>query len=155
MPRSTRSRLAPAASLDVADVVRAQLVNLARKLGGDPRVGLLHADSASLDMASATYDRVLLFFLLHEQPHDVRLRTIAEAWRVLKPGARLVILDYHRPRARHPLYWPMVAVLKTLEPFALDLWRHDIGEWLPAGAKIEKSMFFGGLYQLLRVTRSV
>src|SRR6185503_10495145 len=37
-----RARLAPGGSLDVVDVLRVQLENLARKLPGDPRVGLLH-----------------------------------------------------------------------------------------------------------------
>ena len=45
----------------------------------------------------------------------------------------------------------MVAILKTLEPFALDLWRRDLADWFPAGAvaKVEKRTFFGGLYQLV------
>ena len=101
----------------------------------------------ALDIESGTYDRALLFFLLHEQPEPVRRRTLAEALRVLKPGGRLVIVDYHRPRRWHPLHWPMVAVLKALEPFALDLWRAE----LPLhGAK---RTFFGGLYQLVVVAR--
>src|SRR5262245_23884452 len=88
-----RSRLAPGGSLDVVDVLPVQLENLARKLPGDPRVGLIHGDSAALDIADAVYDRALLFFLLHEQPAEVRRRTLAEALRILKPGGRLVIVD--------------------------------------------------------------
>ena len=148
-----RARLAPAAAFDILDVVRAQLDNVARKLRGDPRVGLIQADSSALDIESGTYDRALLFFLLHEQPDEVRRRTIQEALRVVKPGGRLVILDYHRPRRAHPLYWPMVLILKTLEPFALDLWRHEIAEWLPAGLRVAKRTFFGGLYQLLVIEK--
>ena len=149
-----RERLTPGGSLDVVDVVRAQLDNLARKLNGGPRVGLLQCDSSALDIADATYDRVLLFFLLHEQPGEVRRRTITEALRVLKPGGRLVILDYHRPRPWHPLYWPMVAVLRTLEPFAMDLWRHAIADWLPAGARsATHAKYFGELYQLLAIEK--
>ena len=148
-----RARLAPAAAFDILDVVPAQLDNVARKLRGDPRVGLIRADSSALDIASGTYGRALLFFLLHEQPEEVRRRTIAEALRIVRPGGRLVILDYHRPRWAHPLYWPMVLILKTLEPFALDLWRHQIVEWLPAGLRVAKSTFFSGLYQLLVIEK--
>ena len=68
------------------DILRVQLDNLARKLPGDPRVGLIQGDSAALDMPSASYDRALVFFLLHEQPEDVRRRTLAEALRVVKPA---------------------------------------------------------------------
>ena len=148
-----RARLTTGGSLDVVDVLRVQLDNLARKLPGDPRVGLIQGDSAALDIESASYDRALLFFLLHEQPEDVRRRTIVEALRVLKPGGRLVILDYHRPLVTNPLYWPMVAILKALEPYAMDLWRHEIVEWLPDGTRFEKSTRFGELYQLLTITK--
>ena len=73
-----RRRLTPGGSLDVVDVLRVQLENLGRKMRGDPRVGLIHGDSSALDIPSATYDRALAFFLLHEQPDEVRLRTLAE-----------------------------------------------------------------------------
>ena len=149
-----RRRLTPGGSLDVVDVLRVQLDNLGRKLPGDPRVGLIQGDSSALDIGSDTYDRALLFFLLHEQPEAVRRRTLAEALRILKPGGRLVIVDYHRPRRTHPLYLPMVAILKTLEPFAMDLWRHEVAEWLPRGISLEKKTAFGGLYQLLALTKA-
>jgi ubiquinone/menaquinone biosynthesis C-methylase UbiE len=148
-----RSRLATGGGLDVVDVLRVQLDNLARKLPGDPRVGLIQGDSSALDIETASYDRALLFFLLHEQPEDVRRKTLAEAVRILRPGGRLVIVDYHRPSAANPLYLPMVGILKTLEPFAMDLWRHEIAEWLPGDVAIEKTTSFGELYQRLIVTK--
>ncbi len=142
-----------AAHLDVADVLPVQLDNLARKLPDPQRVKLLHADSTALPVPSATYDRALLFFLLHEQPENARRATLAEALRVVKPGGRVVVVDYHRPHALNPLYWPMVAILRGLEPYALDLWQHPIGEWLSrAPAALSKRRFFGGLYQLLTLT---
>ena len=148
-----RARLAPGGSLEVVDVLRVQLDNLARKLRGDPRVGLLQADSAALDLPDASYDRALLFFLLHEQPAAVRRRTIAEALRVVKPGGRLVIVDYHRPHRLNPLYGPMALVLRLLEPYALDLWRRELAAWLPPqGGALRKRTLFGGLYQLVTLT---
>jgi ubiquinone/menaquinone biosynthesis C-methylase UbiE len=149
-------RVAPQASLDVIDILPIQLQNLSRKLPADERVTLIHGDSSSLPAASASYERALLFFLLHEQPLAVRQATIAEALRVLKPGGELVIVDYHRPSRGNPLYLPMKAILHTLEPYALDLWRCDLEHWLPADARIaslHKQTLFGGLYQLLRITR--
>jgi ubiquinone/menaquinone biosynthesis C-methylase UbiE len=143
-------------ALDVVDVLPIQLRNLARKLPRGSSVGMIHGNSASLDMASASYDRALLFFLLHEQPEDVRRATIAEALRVVKPGGRIVIVDYHRPKATHPLYWPMVGILRALEPYALNLWQHEITEWFPQSTRdldVHKTTSAGGLYQLLRITR--
>ena len=51
----------------------------------------------------------------------------------------------------------MKVVLRTLEPFALDLWEQELAEWLPESAihfKTEKLLSFGGLYQLVTVAKS-
>lgn len=149
------ARVANGARLDVLDVLPIQLDNLARKLPRDTGVELIHGDSAALPLEAASYDRALLFFLLHEQPEDVRRATIAEALRVVKPGGRIVIVDYHRPCRLNPLYWPMVGVLRTLEPYALDLWQHEISDWFPRDARVvdvKKITSFGGLYQLVTIT---
>ena len=50
----------------------------------------------------------------------------------------------------------MELILRTLEPFALDLWRGEIADLFPADmppAKVTKRTSFGGLYQLIEVTR--
>lgn len=149
------ARLAHEDRLDVVDVLPIQLENLARKLPARSSVTLLHGNSAALPIASATYDRALLFFLLHEQPERVRRATLAETLRVVRPGGRIVIVDYHRPRKLNPLRAPMIGVLRALEPFALELWRHDITEWLPPAAKnacVEKRTAFGDLYQIVTIT---
>ena len=75
-----RQRLAPDARLDIVDILPIQLKNLGKKLPPDPRVALLHGDSSSLACPDASYDQVLLFFLLHEQPEAVRRGTLAEAF---------------------------------------------------------------------------
>ena len=146
------ARHTPDAALHVVDVLPIQLANLRRKLPPSDRVALLHGDSAALPAPDASYERALIFFLLHEQPEAVRRATLAEALRVVRPGGRIVIVDYHRPHPLNPLYWPMVGVLRGLEPFALDLWRDDIATWLPAAApiaRLRKRTLFGGLYQLV------
>lgn len=151
------ARLGTDASLDVVDVLPIQLENLARKLPPDCQVRHFQANSAALEFESATYDRALLFFLLHEQPEDVRRATIAEALRVVRPGGRVVIVDYHRPHPLNPFYLPMAAILSVLEPFALDLWRHDLTEWLSEThrfVRMDKATMFGGLYQVLKLTVS-
>lgn len=149
-------RLDPGATLDVVDVVPEQLRNLRRKLGPRDQVSLLQRDSSALGFADATYDQTLLFFLLHEQPEAVRRKTLAEALRVTRPGGRVVIVDYHRPRRTHPLYYLFPPVLAWLEPYALDLWREDIDAWLPRDAPytvLSREICFGGLYQQLTLVR--
>jgi ubiquinone/menaquinone biosynthesis C-methylase UbiE len=148
-------RIAPGGALDVVDVLPIQLDNLARKLPHGHGVDLVHADSTALPYESRHFDRALVFFLLHEQPVAARRATLAEAMRVVRPGGQIVIVDYHRPHPLNPLYWPMVAILRTLEPFALDLWAHGLETWLPpdrSPAALERRTLFGGLYQLITLT---
>ena len=149
-------RLAPEAALDVVDILPIQLCNLAKKLPKDKRVRLLQADSCSLPCPEAFYDQVLLFFLLHEQPQEVRSATLAEAMRVIRPGGRIVIVDYHRPAIWHPVRPLMRFVFRQLEPFAAELWTQDIVEFLPADLRprsVHKERFFGSLYQKLVLIR--
>jgi len=137
-------------SLDVVDVLPVQLTNLQRKLPADAPARLMEMDSARLDLPDAYYDRALVFFLLHEQPLHYRKRTLSELVRVVKPGGKIVIVDYAMPRWWHPLRYLWRPLLARLEPFALDLWWQEITDWLPAGmmqVQTRKQSFFGGLYQ--------
>jgi ubiquinone/menaquinone biosynthesis C-methylase UbiE len=151
-----RQRLAPDAHLDIVDILPIQLKNLAAKMPADDRVALIQGDSSSLACADASYDQVLLFFLLHEQPESVRRETLAEAMRVVKPGGKIVIVDYHRPVRWHPLRLLMAGVFRKLEPYAMDLWNNELAAFMPAHtpfASIEKQTYYGGLYQKLVLIR--
>lgn len=149
-------RLAPDARLDVVDILPIQLSNLDDKLRPDPRIRLLHGDASSLGFADASYDQVLLFFLLHEQPDDVRRKTLAEALRVVRPGGRVIVVDYHRPARWHLLRPVMRFVFRTLEPYAMGLWNHEVLDFVPEPlrpASMTKQTYFSGLYQKLVLIR--
>jgi ubiquinone/menaquinone biosynthesis C-methylase UbiE len=146
-------RVAAGGGLDVVDVLPIQLANLRRKLPAGAPVALLHGDAADLQAPDASYDRVVLFFLLHEMPENVRRRTLKEAMRVVKPGGEVVIVDYHAPARWHPLRPVMRWILRNFEPFALDLWKHEVAHWLPQPLpSIRKETYYGGLYQKLVIT---
>jgi ubiquinone/menaquinone biosynthesis C-methylase UbiE len=149
-------RMAPNAHLDVIDILPIQLENLRRKLPSDSRAHLQLADSTQLQAGDGHYDQVLMFFLLHEQPAAVRRASLREAVRVLKPGGRLVIVDYHRPATLHPLRPLLKGIFHWLEPYAQDLWQQTVEDTLPtdiAWRCVEKKLFFGGVYQRLIITR--
>lgn len=156
-------------SLDVVDVAPIQIQNLRNKLSQvlpstaekkQRQIQMTQQNAAYLDFESDSYDQVILFFLLHEMPEEVRKSTLHNAVRVLQPGGKLVIVDYHQPTSRlHPHRYIMPLVLKTLEPFAMDLWRQDVQTWLPVEEEdghnltIRKELYFGGLYQKVVVTK--
>ncbi|HYD62702.1 MAG TPA: rhodoquinone biosynthesis methyltransferase RquA [Noviherbaspirillum sp.] len=151
-----RECIAGDGQLHVIDVLPIQLENLKRKLPPDRRVSLIQRDSAALGFLDASYDRTLVFFLLHEQPESVRRRTLEEACRVVKPGGKVIVVDYHRPDNWNPVRHPLRALLRKLEPYADDLWNNEIESYLPEGmtfSGIEKKTYFGGLYQKIVLTR--
>ena len=146
------ARVPAGSQLDVVDVLPVQLGNLRAKLAADAPVRLLRMDSSRLRIADATYDRALLFFLLHEMPRPVREATLREALRVVKPGGKLVIVDFARPYAWHPLKYLWHPVLTRLEPFAPDLWTLPVDTWLPESHRnrvVKRVGYFGRFYQKL------
>jgi ubiquinone/menaquinone biosynthesis C-methylase UbiE len=142
--------------IDVVDVLPVQLTNLGRKLPRNAPARLLAMNSTDLNLPGASYDRVLLFFLLHEQPSDYRAQTLSEAYRVVKPGGKIVIVDYALPAWWNPIRYVWGPLLAAVEPFALDLWRRPITDWLPVRPppeRFRREELFGGLYQKLVITR--
>lgn len=149
-------RLDPQAHLSVIDVAPVQIKNLHQKLRDKRQVSILQQDASNMGFMDASQDTTLVFFLLHEMPVEVRRQTISEALRVTKPGGKIIFVDYHKPVASSPFRYIMVPILTTLEPFAMDLWQHEITEWLPPADSynhIDKHTYFGGLYQKVVITR--
>ena len=153
--------LAEDATLDVIDVIPAQLINLQHKLERSNvvsnhehihKVSLTCCDASNLSTHfpnNNTFDKVLIFFLLHETPSDVRQKVLAEACRVVKHDGKIVIIDYHKPNTA---LWRCIMQLMydIYEPFAMDLWNHPLSHWLPYGiATHGKETYFGGLHQKL------
>lgn len=142
--------------LHVLDIAPIQLANARRKLSGFRGVSYHLQDSSEMRFADDCFEHSVLYFLLHEQPENVRRKTLSEALRVTKPGGKVVIVDYHRPFWWNGLRAVMWPVLRSLEPFALDLWHDSISSWLPPGQWESRTrLFCGGLYQKTTVRKSL
>lgn len=139
--------LGPAGRLEVIDVVPIQVGNCRGKLHDFPHASVRLADAAA--PGGGPYDAVVCFFLLHEMPDSYK-RTVVDALLAnIRPGGKVVFIDYHRPHPLHPLKWVISLVFATLEPFARSLWRHDIADFAGDRGRYDwrTETYFGGLFQ--------
>ena len=136
--------------LDVVDVAAIQLQNLSKKINGFNNIQLIHQDASQLTLKPQSYEVVLIFFLLHEVPDDQKQQILDQALKMVKPGGKIVLVDYHKPKAWSPCRYLMYPVLTWLEPFAMSMWNKEIISWLPKDCKVRKvtkETVFMGLYQ--------
>lgn len=84
----------------VAIDLSARMLSIARRKRGERRIEFVEADATALPAPDASFDVSCVSFALHEMPHDVRRRVVAEMARVIRPGGTLVVVDYALPRNR-------------------------------------------------------
>ena len=88
-------------------------------------------------------------------PDDYKRRVVTALLARVKPGGRVVFVDYARPRWFHPLRGVMTVVFGWLEPFARSLWRHPIASFADtsAGFRWSERRLFLDLYQVVVAAR--
>ena len=145
--------IGPSGILDVVDVAPVQVKNARRKLKPYPNAEVHRGNVLHLD--SGPFDVVLCYFLLHEIPDVHKFEAVKLFLDKVKPGGKVVFVDYHKPRWWHPLKLITSIVFDTLEPFAKTLWRKEIHEFAPGmdGFEWSKQTLFGGLFQKVVATR--
>jgi demethylmenaquinone methyltransferase/2-methoxy-6-polyprenyl-1,4-benzoquinol methylase/phosphoethanolamine N-methyltransferase len=76
-----------------------EMIEVARHKATDQNraVDFRQAVIESLPFEAATFDVVLSTLMFHHLPDDLKQRGLAEIYRVLKPGGRLLIVDMRRP----------------------------------------------------------
>ncbi len=79
-------------SADMIEVARKKAARASLEI--DYRVGAIEA----LPYPDASFDVVLSSLMMHHLPDDLKSAGLAEVRRVLKPGGRLLIVDFKRPR---------------------------------------------------------
>jgi ubiquinone/menaquinone biosynthesis C-methylase UbiE len=139
--------LGPRGRLEVSDVAPIQVAACRRKLRGFPQATARRANAAALD--GELFEAVCCYFLLHELPEAYKHAVVESLLASVVPGGKVVFVDYHKPHWAHPLKGITSLVFDTLEPFAKDLWRHQIRHFAGAAPDTvwSKETYFGGLFQ--------
>ena len=146
-------RLGDEGFLDVIDVAPLQVAHCRRKLAGRENVQVRLADAAS--PGKDGFDGVACFFLLHEVPDPKKHQVVNALLEAVRPGGKVVFVDYHRPVPWHPLRPVMAAVFRWLEPFADGLVSRPITAFAAHSQDFQwrKETRFGGLYQKMVAKR--
>jgi len=145
--------IGPEGRLEVLDVAEVQVRNCRRKLAGYAHAVVRHQDV--LTLRNETFDVVCCYFLMHEMPDDYRRGVAAALLKCVRPGGKVVFVDYHKPHWAHPLKFITSLVFDTLEPFAKGLWREEIADFASNNDHFEwrKETYFGSLFQKVVATR--
>jgi ubiquinone/menaquinone biosynthesis C-methylase UbiE len=77
---------------------------------------LRKADASQLPFDTDCFDLVLCMLVLHEMDSDVRSRVFEEIKRVVKPGGRILLIDYHtgRPRLLRGWFFKTIILLSEI-----------------------------------------
>ena len=157
IPRVVQAALdAGAERVLIADIIHNELIHARNKLVRfSGKVDFIEDNAASMKQKDGVVDANVMFFLLHELPHHLKVQALSEAGRVLAPGGKLFLAEFHRPElwVLRALSW---TYFKVFEPLGLALWdTHDplgclegIGGW-----DCERTTYFFGNFQIITATK--
>ncbi|MBI3737513.1 MAG: class I SAM-dependent methyltransferase [Chloroflexi bacterium] len=132
-----------------------QILEIARSKAEKAGVEIRFEQGMSFDLPypDGSFDFILTSMMLHHLDRDAKQRTAAEMYRVLRPGGRLIGLDFAEPRS---------AFGKILRPLTRHLERVDdnLDGFLPimfdkAGFKnySETRRYLGGVISLFQASK--
>ena len=140
----------------IADIIANELVHARSKLGNFPgKVDYVENNATAMKQQDGMADANVIFFLLHELPHDLKGQALREAGRMLAPGGKLYLAEFHRPElwVLRALSW---TYFKVFEPLGLALWdTHDPLECLEnmGGWVCERTTYLFGNFQIITATK--
>jgi ubiquinone/menaquinone biosynthesis C-methylase UbiE len=141
----------------IADIIPNELTHARSKLERQygSKIDYVEEDATQMKLAEGQFHANIMFFLLHELPHDLKVKALKEAGRMLAKGGKLYLGEFHKPSptVMKCLSW---MYFKVFEPLGLALWNsHDPVAVLEemGGWSVERHTFFFGNFQIVTATR--
>ncbi len=101
--------------------------------------------------ATASYDVVICFMLLSQVPSASKYQIVNNALKMVKPGGKVVFIDWHNPLYWHPLRYLVRMYNRLYHPFVERLWDRDIETYATNKMRGQfswlKSTYFGRMFQ--------
>ena len=147
---------AEATRIVIADIIQNQLDEVASKLGDfSEQVDFFEANATALKQKHGSVDASVMFYLLHELPHHLKGQALSETARILAPGGKRYLAEFHRPdlwvlRALSRIYFKIFAAL-GMAPWGTHYpvdYLQNMGLW-----KCESSIYFFGNFQVITATK--
>lgn len=141
----------------IADIIKNELVHANSKMPEFAgKLEFLQENATAMKQPDESVDANVMFLLLHELPHELKGKALSEAMRVLTPGGKLYLAEFHRPElwVLRALSW---TYFKVFEPLGLALWdSHDPVKQLEAlgGLTCERRTVFFGNFQIVTATKN-
>ncbi|MDD5335899.1 MAG: class I SAM-dependent methyltransferase [Rhodoferax sp.] len=142
----------------IADIIKNELDHAQGKLLEHAgKIEFLEENATAMKQGDGTVAANVIFFLLHELPHHLKGQALKEATRVLAPGGKLYLAEFHKPDlwVLRALSW---TYFKVFEPLGLALWdTHDPLKQLEAlgGFSCERRTVFFGNFQIIVATKDL
>jgi len=107
--------------IDVCSGTGTLSIMLAKRLGGGEVVGIeispaqlkiarkkekpdglffIEGDAQDIPLEDCYFDRGVICGALHEMPQEVRGNVLSEAYRIIRPGGKIVIIEHNKPKRK-------------------------------------------------------
>ena len=158
IPRTVEAAVGSGANkVVIADIIKNELTHARSKLDAQygRKIDYVEQDATAMQLQEGFAHANILFFLLHELPHELKIKALAEAGRMLAKGGKLYLGEFHKPT---PLVMKCLSwsYFKVFEPLGLALWdSHDPVAILQemGGWKVERHTFFFDNFQIITATK--
>ena len=154
---SQASAFAEVAREVVAIDLSPEMLRVARRKRGHPKLTFLQADATALPFRDGDFDVACVSFALHEMPVSIREAVLAEMVRVTARGGTIVVVDYGLPTGAVASFVVRHAVELYERDHYAEFIRSDIREFLErAGVSVrEERRALHGVARILVGTRGI